>query len=424
LKKLLIVTLLDYGYYANNRVHHIVDQFKSRFDNITILYKKVYIPGTHSLAKQLRIFFNFKTKCFRRENITNIEVDPFFNHVDGLGLYMLKIKNTDISVSSRLVNLAQKTLSNIGIISDLLIVPSFFLAFFLRIRSKVDIYIGQGPFEVAFGYILKKMGMVEILVYDDYDYAPGYHHAKFRRLMVSTLEKFFIKRSDIVISVSELLGKLREKQTGKKVEIIPNGVNYELFSQAQYKRPHPPSLIYMGYVFDWSGIDIILDALAMIRKELPQIRFLVLGHSSPSYLTHIGNKASKLKLGKSFAYIGNKSYTDLVDYLREVDIGMALFRPIELRKYAFSLKVVEYMSAGLPVITTKETQSGYFVEKSNAGISVEYSIDAVTNAIMILLNDKEFYKNCSINAIQTSKTYDWKSTMERYYSLVEYRYAL
>lgn len=422
MKKLLITTMLDYGYYSNNRVHHIVEQFKGKFDEVMVLYKKVYIPGEYSFVEQFKVFLTFRTKSSHKENVTSIEMDPLFNHIEGLGLNTLGIESPYTEVSSSILSFVKKALSNIGLISDFAIVPSFLLSYILRVKGKIDVFIGQGPWEVATGYILKKIGRVKVLVYDDFDYAPGYQHAKFRKRVVAFVEKLFMKRSDIIITVGKLLGDLREKQTGKKVEIIPNGVNYKLFSQAQNKPSHPPTLIYMGFVWDWSGVDLVLEALPMIKETFPEIRFVVLGHTTPGYLSYIKDISNKLKLGNSFVYLGNKNYVELVDYLRRADIGMALFRPVELRKYAFSLKVIEYISAGLPVITTKDTQSGYLIEKTGSGVAVEYNINDVAMAVMKLLKNKECYKKCSENAIQTSKTYDWETLMRIYYSLIEYNY--
>jgi glycosyltransferase involved in cell wall biosynthesis len=418
-EKLLIVTFLDYGYYSNNRIHHIVGQFTNRFKNVTILYKKAYIPGKYSLKKQLEAFFAFKIKSFSYENKLSVEVDPLFNHVEGLGLSILGVENPYVKMKSGIFNFMKKALSNMGILSDLAIVPSFIFAYMLKVRSKVDVFIGQGPWEVAIGYLLKKFGRIRILVYDDFDYAPGYQHAKGRRAFVVALENFLIRKADVAISVGQLLARLREKETGRRMEIIPNGVNVDLFKQAQDKKPHPPTLIYMGYVWQWSGVDLIMQALSKVKDDIPEIRFNVLGHTTPDYLAHLKSMADKLNLGTSFSYLGNKPHEQLIDFLKQADIGMAVFMPIELRKYAFSLKVIEYMAAGLPVIATAQTQSGYLVESLHAGISVRYDIDELTGALRSLLRDRDFYKKCTENAFNASQGYDWKILMDKYYSLIK-----
>jgi len=411
--------MLDYGYYPNNRVHHIVEQFKGKFDEVMVFYKKVYVRGEYSFVDQLKVFLSFEIKSSHRANVTSIEIDPFFNHIEGLGLNTLGIESPYTEVSSSILSFVKKALSNIGLICDFAIVPSFLLSYILRVKGKIDVFIGQGPWEVAAGYILKKIGMVKVLVYDDFDYAPGYQHAKFRKIIVAFLEKLFMKRSDIIISVGKLLGDLREKQTGKKVEVIPNGVNYKLFSQAQNKPSHPPTLIYMGFVWDWSGVDLVLEALPMIKEKCPEIRFVVVGHITPGYSSYIKDISNKLKLGNSFVYLGNKNYVELVDYLRQADIGMALFRPVELRKYAFSLKVIEYMAAGIPVIATKGTQSGVIVETHKSGEAIGFNIDELASSICSMLIDKEKYQRYSENSKICSSRYDWEVLMNRKYELIK-----
>ncbi|MFZ5907805.1 MAG: glycosyltransferase family 4 protein [Nitrospirota bacterium] len=421
-RKLLIVTFLDYGYYSNNRVHHLVGQFIQRFEKVTILYKKAYVPQKYSLLHQAEAFFMVRMKALSHENVLRVEVDPLFNHVEGLGLRIVGAENPYAKMKSRMVDFVKEALSNIGIVSDLATVPSFLFAYLLKVRWKADIFIGQGPWEVAIGYLLKKFGRIKVLVYDDFDYAPGYQHAGVRKAFVAALENFLIKKADVAISVGEMLARLREQETGRRVEIIPNGVNVEHFGKALDKKPHPPTLLYMGYVWQWSGIDLIMHAISEVKNDIPGIRFNVLGHTTPGYLAHMERMAGELQLGNSFSYLGNKPHEQLIDFLQEADIGMAVFMPIDLRKYAFSLKVVEYMAAGLPVIATAETESGYLVDRVQAGIVVRYDRGELSSAIRSLINDRAFYAKCQENAVNSGRGYEWKYLMDSYYSLMKDAY--
>ncbi|MBI5183949.1 MAG: glycosyltransferase family 4 protein [Nitrospinae bacterium] len=424
MKRLLIVTTLDYGYYSNNRVHHLVDQFKQRFEDVTVMYTKVYIAKTHTLYQQLKGLLTLSLRTQNKGNVRFIEVDRFLNHIGGLGLNILGLDTPYLVPHSLIKRVLRRIFSTMGFISDLAILPSFFIAYLLKDRSKKDVFIGQGPWEVAFGYLLRQLGLVKTLIYDDFDYSPGYQYiSKFRRFYTSMLEIFCLKRADLIISVGSLLARLREDQTGRKVHIIPNGVDYRHFQKAQIKKPHPRTLIYMGYIYDWAGLDLIVEALAKIKQDISDIRFLILGHTSPDYIKKILNMAKDLGVDRHVQYLGNKRYRELIDYLAEADVGMAVFRPVELRRYAFSLKVIEYMSSGLPVITTKDTQSGSLVEDYQCGEAVEYNTDDIVRAIHNLLLDKDRYKRYSENAKRFSREYDWEELLgKRYYELIKEYY--
>lgn len=422
MKRLLIATQLDYKYFSNTRTHHIVSGFEDRFENITVMYK-VFTKGD-GIRGFLKSCVDFGFRKWDEKGVSLIKVDHPFNTGSGLGLNILGIKNTYSKPPSVLKRMLSKVFSSMGFVFEMAVLPSFVLAYFLRDRSKYDVFMGEGIWALALGYILKKLGRVNLLVCDDYDYSPGFQPlSRFRRWYSAKIENYLIKKSDIVVSVGFYLAKLREEEAGRPVEVLTNGVNCRLFSSARKKVEHVPTIVYVGAVESWSGVDLMIKAVALVKKEIPHIRFLVIGHSAKLYESELEELISDYSLHENVHLKGAVPYDKLPGYFKEADIGIALYMPIELRKYAFSLKVVEYMAGGLPVIASKGTESGELVEKAGAGLSIEYALEPAAEAVMKLLKDKDFYEETLHNALKTSDDYDWQSITSRFYRLIEERYA-
>ncbi len=423
MKTLLIATQLDYTYFANTRTHHMVEQFIGRFSKITVLHKAH--PTGNTLKEKIRSFFTINIKERQKTPCSIIEVSPLFNAQNGLGVSLLGLGNPYALPPSIFKRILRRVFSSMGFVLELAILPSFILAYLIKDRGRYDVFIGGGVWAMALGYLLKKTGRVKLLVVDDYDYSPGSQPiSRFRQWYTNLIEILMLKRSDLVFSVGALLAGLRMEQTGKHVEVIPNGVNCALFKKsAGVKSAHGPTLIYVGAVEGWSGLDITIDALKEVRQRIPDIKLLVIGHGPDRYTEELKGLVHSNSLDDNVEFLGIKKYSELPAYMGRADIGLAMYMPIELRKYAFSLKVIEYMSAGLPVIATTETQSGVLVESAEVGMAVEYEPRALARAILRLLEDKEFYKECSERASKTSAEYDWKSIMERCYSLIESSYG-
>jgi len=312
-----------------------------------------------------------------------------------------------------------------GFVLELAILPSFMIAYILRDRGKYDVFIAEGHWAMVMGYILKKTGRVRLFVSDDYDYSPGSQPiSAFRRWYTNLIEVMMLKKSDLVFSVGELLAALRSEQTGKSVEVVPNGVDYALFNKARKQSERPPTLIYTGGVEGWSGLDVVIKALKEVREKISDIRLLIIGHGSERYEEELRGQARSYSLEKNICFLGMKKYTELPAYMGESDIGLAMYMPIDIRKYGFSLKVIEYMSAGLPVITTKATQSAIVVDGAEAGLTADFEPGSVASAILKLLEDREFYKKCSARAVKKGSEYEWKSIMERCYLLIKDSYGV
>jgi len=64
----------------------------------------------------------------------------------------------------------------------------------------------------------------------------------------------------------------------------------------------------------------------------------------------------------------------------EPHVGIATFVPNELMNYAFMMKVVEYMAAGLPVIGKKIGETQRIIEKHDCGKIIHYKVEEFVEA--------------------------------------------
>lgn len=65
-----------------------------------------------------------------------------------------------------------------------------------------------------------------------------------------------------------------------KVEIFPNGVNPDVFfppSGHEFGRGREPTILTMARIFPLKGIDVLLKAAVLVRRECPRARFLIMG---------------------------------------------------------------------------------------------------------------------------------------------------
>lgn len=406
MKRMLVLSTLDYGYYSNTRLHHFVRAFGARVENLVVMHKH-RLPQALTAKERVAAFFSVRGFIFNEPGMRRIACRYLFSHKEGLGLSLLKISNPH-EKKGRVKQLLSRLFSFAGSCTEWAILPSYLFLYLLHQRGKFDVVFAQGPWEGAMALILKKAGRAGLVVYDDFDYMPGNQPlSKFRQWYTSRLEQAVLKRADLVFSVGSRLAALREKEMGRKVTVVPNGVDHAAFRKAHDKKPHPPTLIYTGFVWSWAGLDIILEAMVAAKAKVKGLRFLVLGHSEPVYLDDFNRRVKELGLQGEVRYLGNKSYAELPAFLSEADIGMAVSQPIALRNYAFPLKVIEYIGAGLPVITTRGLQAADIVEAGGCGVGVEFKPEAVAEAIVALLQSPEVYRRYAENAKRLGETYDW-----------------
>jgi glycosyltransferase involved in cell wall biosynthesis len=274
-------------------------------------------------------------------------------------------------------------------------------------RRHYDVGIFGNPDNAFLAWMLKKRGIVDTLVYDDWDYFAGFDRPLYWRLPMAWRERFSVSIADKVISVGNLLAELRQEQGARETFVVPNGVNYHAFARAQDKKPHPPTLVYTGSIEEWAGLDITLEGFARVRAEIPAARYLIIGPDENDYGRRLRELASRLALGDSVRFLGYRPYEELPEFLAEADIGVALFWPTDQMKYAFHLKVVEYMAAGLAVVGTRVGETERIIFQAGAGRTVDFSAGAFATAVLEMLHNEEAVACYAAKGIEFARLYDW-----------------
>lgn len=267
-----------------------------------------------------------------------------------------------------------------------------------------------------FAILLRKLGRVGQVIYEDLDYYPGFFEGQaFSAWVLDRMEKYVVRNADFVASVSLELKQLRLEQTGREVFYSPNGTDLELFSSAQNgpgKKGH--TIIYTGSLDKWSGLDIFIHSLALIRGRVPDVRLVILGKEWKDnfYNDEIRPLIEQEGLSDCVDFIGLKPYSELPSYLAQARIGVIPNRLYDVRRYACPLKLFEYMSAGLPVVCSDLGDMGKIVKDRQVGIACQPGPQAFADAVIQLFERPDWADAMRLRAIEASASYDWTRIFE------------
>jgi glycosyltransferase involved in cell wall biosynthesis len=143
------------------------------------------------------------------------------------------------------------------------------------------------------------------------------------------------------------------------------------------------NILYVGGVDRGRGIDKVLDALELLPYE--DIRFHVVGECRDKTLLE------RLKSNPRVLCHGWVAWTDLHKYYTRAHVGVALYQPTPSFLYypgENSVKIIEYMAAGIPVICSDFPGLRTFVEDDGCGLTIQPD-----NPAAIAEKIKFFYKH-------------------------------
>ena len=412
MNRLLIITVIDIERQPNNRDHHLIPYFSARCRETVVAYKRKLAAG--SALRMIKDMLVPSSRCFVRDGVRYLDINPLLNHYPGLSRDLTKARPVATGGGpkpwrSRLLSIV----TSLALLKDALFVPSFLPHCLFRTSGRFDVCVAIGPRAGLVAYLMKILGRVRCLVYEDVDYEPGLVVPRVRQLLLAKLETYLMKRADLVVSVGRALAQLRRDQAARDVFIVSNGVNVEAFRPARERSSDAPTLVYSGNVTYWSGLDVVISALPEIARTIPHVRLTIIGGGITSYLSQRQALVTQKGVGDRVTFLGTRSNDSLPAAFRKADVGLAFFVPMDMRRYAVPLKVFEYIAAGLPVIGTKGSETETILNEGRCGIAVDYDAASFAAAAKALLGDPDVYREYSRNAVAHSETLDWSVLLEK-----------
>ncbi len=184
------------------------------------------------------------------------------------------------------------------------------------------------------------------VVYDVQDEYPAIPSAP---RDVSDREISLLRRADVVFTGTYSL-YLKKKRHSRNIHFVPCGVDFEHFNRAcedSLEIPGDMAAIVgekiLGY-FGEVGDRIDWPLLREICYRHPRWHVVLIGGVS-----RIGPDVAGLE---NIHFMGKRDYGELPNYIKAFDVCLIPFKSDELTRYIYPTKLLEYLSAGKPVISS------------------------------------------------------------------------
>lgn len=194
-----------------------------------------------------------------------------------------------------------------------------------------------------------------LVVYHCYDEYSSFDATKYERELRETQERALLKRADIVFTVSDKV-RARRLEFNPNIYTINNGVDYQLFSKAQYPETVVPEDIrviprpVIGLVTTLTSITDI-PLLTQIFQRRSDWSFVFIGLENPP--EHMMSEELKAFQRLPNVYvIGRRTLQDIPGYLKGCDVCAIPWVINELSLSGSPLKLYEYLASGKPVVST------------------------------------------------------------------------
>ncbi len=232
--------------------------------------------------------------------------------------------------------------------------------------------------------------------------SPLYRLAYYRAAIIFSPSKFTANR------LFSLVKGLEEKTT-----IVPWGVTITKLSH--YIDIRENSFVTIGEIKKRKGIHVLIEALAIVKKKVPNIKLYICGDTQDKvYLKRLEGLISSHNLERNISWRGKVSEEERIKLLSKTKSLVMPSISTNNSFEGFGLVHLEAHSMGTPSIGTWGSGNEEIIEDFVNGYLVEQeNVEILANRMLLML-DNEIWFDLSRKAISTSKKYSWGKVLDCY----------
>lgn len=187
---------------------------------------------------------------------------------------------------------------------------------------------------------------------------------------------------------------IRDGYDASKIVVIRNGIDLTPYAgpadRAGLRRelglpPETPLVAVVSRLTRLKGLENLLEAAAMLKPRYPDVRFLIVGETSPmekAYLDELKSFADRMRVTDRVIFAGRRS--DIPALLSAVDVSV-----MPSLNEALSNVLLESMAAGAPTVATRVGGTPEALVHEQAGLLVPPGDSrAIANAVALMLDDR------------------------------------
>lgn len=189
-------------------------------------------------------------------------------------------------------------------------------------------------------------------------------------------------------------------------------------------------LIWPGNLWDWFDPETLMRAMAKIAATRDDIKLYCLGlrHPNSGYGGEMTTTDRTIRLAEElgvkdrtvFFDFGWISYEERNNYLLAADIGVNVHSRHVETTFAYRTRVLDYLWAALPIVTTEGGALSDLVERNGLGRIVRFGdVEDCARAIVELCDDQDEYARVRERVARFRRQLTWEHAVEPLTKLID-----
>jgi len=260
----------------------------------------------------------------------------------------------------------------------LMLLTGYFILLGLILTKGIQILVAQSPYEGFAAALAKRTARllgrrVALIVESHGDFEKGFflqHQVFLPTLYRSVMRRmacFALHHADLLRAISgSTRNQLERWAPGKTIVQFPTWTDLDVFLNTVSPVPRPDDIIYAGVLTPLKGVHHLLNAFAMLPKDLSEARLLIIGHPEDrEYTANLKAQVKRLGLDGRVEFLGEVSQKELASYMAQSRVFVLPSLSEGLGRVVF-----EAMAVGTPVVASRVGGIPEVVEEGVTGFLI------------------------------------------------------
>lgn len=299
----------------------------------------------------------------------------------------------------------------------------------LHARNRYDvIHIHNMPDFLVFAAWYPKMTGARLIL-DIHDITPELFGNKFKYSLKSfyvtglrVMEKLSARFVDHVIISNHLWAEklVARSVRAKECSVVINHPDPEIFARRQRTRKDGRFIVLFPGSAQWhQGLDVGIKAFAEFKKRVPNAEFQFYGSNNVKHMTPLRNLVSELGLEDSVFFNGLTPLDTVAEIIANADLGVVPKRADSFGNEAYSTKIMEFMSQGIPVVVSRTKIDSYYFDDATVRFFPSGDSAAMAEAMYDVARDPILRESLIRHGLEYVERHGWDQKRKEYLSLID-----
>src|SRR6266542_850121 len=331
-----------------------------------------------------------------------------------------------VRIQPRFVKNERSRLSYLVPLLRFLFVSSFWTAR-QHTRKRYDLlHVHNVPDFLVFAAWWPRLTGAKVIL-DIHDILPELYAAKFNSAedswsvtLLKWMERASARVAHRIIVANHLWLEKYAARTGAngKCSVLINHVDRQIF------RPRPRTrqdgkfiVLFPGSLQRHQGLEVAIQAFQKVSPEIPQAEFHLYGDGD--WKEHLVALTNALGLNAKIHFFHPRPIREIAEIMANADLGVVPKRADSFGNEAYSTKIMEFMSLGVPVIVARTRIDQYYFDDSVVRFFESGNPDALAAAMLAVARDAGLHQRVVTRASAYVARHCWETRKADYLHLVD-----